>query len=155
MWKNWTLCSLVVGMQYSATTLENSLEVAQKTKYTVTLCVCVLNCFSHVQLFVTYGSSPGSSVHRTLQAGILEWVAMPSSRGSSWLRDGTCVSLLLHWQTGSLPLAPPGKPILLPYDLEILLLDIYSRKLKAYVMNMYRTIAVHKSQKKKWSSTDE
>ena len=28
-------------------------------------------------------SPPGSSVHGILQAGILEWVAMPSSRGSS------------------------------------------------------------------------
>ena len=32
-------------------------------------------------------SLPGSSVHRILQARILEWVAMPSSRGSSQLRD--------------------------------------------------------------------
>ena len=37
-------------------------------------------------------SSPGSSVHGILQARILEWVAMPSSRGSSWLRDRTHVS---------------------------------------------------------------
>ena len=29
------------------------------------------------------GSPPGSSVHGILQARILEWVAMPSSRGSS------------------------------------------------------------------------
>ena len=29
-------------------------------------------------------SPPGSSVHRILQARILEWVAMPSSTGSSW-----------------------------------------------------------------------
>ena len=29
----------------------------------------------------------GSSVHGILQARILEWVAMPSSRGSSQLRD--------------------------------------------------------------------
>ena len=28
-------------------------------------------------------SLPGSSIHGILQAGILEWVAMPSSRGSS------------------------------------------------------------------------
>ena len=28
-------------------------------------------------------SPPGSSVHRILQARILEWVAMPSSRGPS------------------------------------------------------------------------
>ena len=37
-------------------------------------------------------SPPGSSVHRILQARILEWVAMPFSRGSSWPRDGTWVS---------------------------------------------------------------
>ena len=32
-------------------------------------------------------SPPGSSVHGVLQARILEWVAMPSSRGSSQPRD--------------------------------------------------------------------
>ena len=37
-------------------------------------------------------SSPDSSVHRILQARILEWVAIPSSRGSSWPRDRTYVS---------------------------------------------------------------
>ena len=42
-------------------------------------------------------SPPGSSVHGILQARTLEWVAMPSSRGSSWLRDQTLVSD----QTGS------------------------------------------------------
>ena len=36
---------------------------------------------------------PGSSVHSILQAGILEWVSMPSSRASSQLRDGTCLSV--------------------------------------------------------------
>ena len=35
---------------------------------------------------------PGSSVHGILQARILEWVAMPSSRGSSQPRDQTQVS---------------------------------------------------------------
>ena len=35
------------------------------------------------------GSPPGSSVHGILQARMLEWVAMPSSRGSSRPRDGT------------------------------------------------------------------
>ena len=34
----------------------------------------------------------GSSVHGILQARLLEWVAMPSSRGSSKPRDGTQVS---------------------------------------------------------------
>ena len=36
----------------------------------------------------------GSSVHGILQAGILEWVAMSSSRGSSQPRDQTQVSYI-------------------------------------------------------------
>ena len=39
-------------------------------------------------------SLPGFSVHGILQARILEWVAMPFSRGSSWHRDRTMVFLL-------------------------------------------------------------
>ena len=35
---------------------------------------------------------PGSSVHGILQAGVLEWVAVCSCRGSSRPRDGTQVS---------------------------------------------------------------
>ena len=55
---------------------------------------------------------PGSSIHGILQARILEWVAMPYSRGSSRPRDWTCISCLLHWQGRfftTFP-APPGKP---------------------------------------------
>ena len=37
-------------------------------------------------------SSPGSSVHGILQARMLEWVAIPFSRGSSQFRDWTWVS---------------------------------------------------------------
>ena len=37
-------------------------------------------------------SPPGSSVHGILQARILEWVAMPSSRASFSPRDRTGVS---------------------------------------------------------------
>ena len=37
---------------------------------------------------------PGSSVHGILQAIILEWVAVPSFRGSSWPRDQTCISCI-------------------------------------------------------------
>ena len=64
-------------------------------------------------------SLPGSSVHGILQARILEWVALPSSRGSSQPRDLTCVSCLLHWQAGPLPLTPPGKPKLSPSPLNL------------------------------------
>ena len=54
-------------------------------------------------------SRPGSSVHGILQARVLEWVAMPFSRGLCWPEDRTCISCLLHWPVGSLPLVP-GKP---------------------------------------------
>ena len=37
-------------------------------------------------------SPPGSSVHGILQVETLEWVALPSFRGSSGPRDQTCVS---------------------------------------------------------------
>ena len=39
-------------------------------------------------------SPPSSSVHGILQTRILEWIAMPSSRGSSWPRDQTHVSCI-------------------------------------------------------------
>ena len=39
-------------------------------------------------------SLPGSSVHGILQARILEWVAIPFSRGSSQPRDRTQVSCI-------------------------------------------------------------
>ena len=59
----------------------------QKTTFSM-LHVCVLSHFSHVQLFATLWTT----AHRVLlseilQAGILEWVATSSSRGSSQARD--------------------------------------------------------------------
>ena len=56
-------------------------------------------------------SLSGSSFHGILQARILEWVAMPCSRGSSWPRDQTHVSYVSCIGRQILPLAPPGKPI--------------------------------------------
>ena len=40
-------------------------------------------------------SPPGSSVHGILQARILEWIAIPFSRGSSRPRDQTRVGNIL------------------------------------------------------------
>ena len=69
------------------------------------VCVC-----SYAQLYPTLCdpmdcSLLASSVHGILQARILEWVAMPSSRGT-FLTQGSNLHLssLLHWQVGSLPL---------------------------------------------------
>ena len=50
----------------------------------------------------------GSSVHGFLQARMLEWVAMPSSRGSSPPRDPTFISYISLIGRWFLPLAPPG-----------------------------------------------
>ena len=41
-------------------------------------------------------SPPVSSSHGILQARILKWVAMPSSRGSSPPRDGICFSCISY-----------------------------------------------------------
>ena len=52
------------------------------------VCVCAEWLQSCLTLCVPMDCSPsGSSVHGILQARILEWVAMPSSRGSSQPRD--------------------------------------------------------------------
>ena len=65
----------------------------------------MLSHFSHVQLCHCMDCSPpDSSVHEILQARILEWVAIPSSRGSSQPRVQTCVSCIAgrfftHWAT--------------------------------------------------------
>ena len=53
---------------------------------------------SHVRLCDSMDNSPpGSSVHGILQARILQWVPISSSRGSSWPRDWTQVSCIGRW----------------------------------------------------------
>ena len=52
-------------------------------------------------------SPPGSSVYGISQTRILEWVAISSSKGSSWLRDWTRVSCIASRFTTE----PPEKPI--------------------------------------------
>ena len=58
----------------------------------------------------TVCSLPGSSVHGILQARILEWVAMPSSRGSSQPRDQTHHLRLLPLAGRFFTTAPPCEP---------------------------------------------
>ena len=57
-------------------------------------------------------SPPGSPVQGILQARILEWVAVPSCRGSCQTRDQTqvfCGSCIVG---GFFTTEPPGKPVL-------------------------------------------
>ena len=67
------------------------------------------SCFGHVQIFCNPAdcSLPGASVWGILQARILEWAAISSSRGSSRPRDWTCVSCIAG---GFFTAKPPGKP---------------------------------------------
>ena len=72
------------------------------------MCVCAQSLQSCLTLCdpMDY-STPGSSANRSLQARIVEWVAMPFSRESSWSRSWTWVScisciakqILYHWAT--------------------------------------------------------
>ena len=76
---------------------ETSSEKADKNLVAVShimhACVCAKSLWSRVtHCNLRDYSLPGSSVHGLLQATILVWVAMSSSRGSSWPRDQTRVS---------------------------------------------------------------
>ena len=78
----------------------------------LTICTaCELNRCSCIQLFAILWTI-ACQAHQLKGFSRKEYwsTAMPSSRGSSWPRDSTCASCLLHWQAGSLLPAPPGKP---------------------------------------------
>ena len=63
-----------------------------KPSFTCLLQSCLILCVP-----MDY-SPPGLSVHMIFQERIPEWVAMPSSSGSSWDGDWIHISLcLLHW----------------------------------------------------------
>ena len=67
--------------------------------------------FSRLCLTLRYPmdhSLPGSFVHGILQTRILEWVTIPFSKGSSWLRNKTSLLHLLHWQADASPLSHTG-----------------------------------------------
>ena len=75
--------------------------------FVVILCVCPVKSFQSCPTLCKPMdcSSPGSSAHGILQARILEWVAIPFSRGSFWPRDRIPVSriagrLLTIWAIG-------------------------------------------------------
>ena len=91
---------------------EEVFRCSDRNPVCVSVCVCVclfmyMYVCSVAQFCLTlrdpmHCSPPGSSVYGILQARTLEWVAMPSSKGSSSFRDWSLVSFL--------PLVPPGKP---------------------------------------------
>ena len=91
----------------------HSFQVLSADRWELEMCsyirACVLSSFSRVWLRDPMNCGPpGSSVHGILQARTLEWVVMPSSRQSTWHRDGTLIFLgpalqRIHycWDTGN------------------------------------------------------
>ena len=77
--------------------------------------MCVLRAKSLLLCLTLYNSmdcsQPGFATHGILQARILVWVALLSSREFFPLKELNPRLLnLLHWQVSSLPLAPPSTP---------------------------------------------
>ena len=73
-------------------------------------CCCCLVAKLCLTLFDPMDCSPpGSSVHGISQERIMEWVAMPSSRGSSRPRDRTHISCVSYTVGGFFTTRPPGK----------------------------------------------
>ena len=68
-----------------------------------------LSLFSLVQLFATVWTV---ALQAPLSMGFSRKEAIPFSRASSQPGDRIHISCVLHWQVGSLPLVPPGKPIM-------------------------------------------
>ena len=103
LWGGWVDISI-----FTATLLTQALLFKKVPIDTQMYCVCLVTQSCLILCDPMDFSPPGSSVLGILQARILEWVAMLSSRGSS---QGSNPHLLclLHWQVGSLPLEPPGK----------------------------------------------
>ena len=95
--------------------------------YTVCVCVCVcvyVLCVSHSRTIARDCSPPGFFVHGILRARILEWVAIPFSRGSSQLKDQTWVSniagrFFIIWATREITLSPHLNNPGLPFHLKI------------------------------------
>ena len=71
----------------------NYILIEKTSVLSIGMCVCLVS--SAMSDSLADNCSPlGFSVHRILQARILEWVALPSSRGSSWPRGQTHISCI-------------------------------------------------------------
>ena len=118
--------SLIFGLRSFAVLILQAFEVSH----------CPLLIFPSVTLHMSFSQAwelDSSSVHGILQARILEWVVMPSSRGSSqsgvwtWISYVSCIGrrFLYHYchlgsptaqrlQLQSPPREPYNKPLLFP-----------------------------------------
>ena len=95
--KNVAIASLWVGISQAISLLSGFNDLCKRC----VLCLVAQSCLAHCDPLDC--SLPGSCVCGVLQARILEWFAMPSSRGSSQPRSPAL-------RVDSLSPEPPGKP---------------------------------------------
>ena len=79
--------TLLVGMQTSIATMENSVEIPLKAGNRTPIAKSLQSCPTLCD--PTDCSLSGSSIHGIFQARVLEWVAISFSRGSSRAQDQT------------------------------------------------------------------
>ena len=90
--------------------------MSKNRQYLIFICACSVPSIMSNSLQPMDCSPPGSSVHGILQARILEWVAVPSSRGSSQPRNtNPCLLCLLHCRQVLYPLSHLGSPLHVDY----------------------------------------
>ena len=81
----------------------------------------------------------GSTVHGIFQARMMEWVAISSSRETSWPRNQTYISYVscIGRQANSLPLCHMGSPILDYIISQIKSLPIFGKDVPFYFLDRF------------------
>ena len=96
-----TLCPSLIQSQHLLLSLFGKNLCMFLTAHSLFTSLSVARICSFAQLCLTLCdpldcSLPGSSVHGSFQARILEWIAISSSKGSSQPKDRTCISCLVR-----------------------------------------------------------
>ena len=106
---NQQLLQITIFYEISKITIKKQYRHYTECDFNTILCLCAHSCLTFCDFMDC--SPPGSFVHWILQARILGWVVMPSSRGSSRPRGHTRVSCIsctesrffTHWATWEAP----------------------------------------------------
>ena len=105
-WEKSLLSMIFISAYHHTRQAHGRFSVKILSEWSVCVCVCVCALCSVLSLFYPMDCSlPGSSVHGILQARILNWVAIFSSKGFFQLRDQAyafcifCIGkqILYHW----------------------------------------------------------
>ena len=93
---HWFLQGLLTGapLEKSTRSIYSNIFLTQYSITAVGVCVCLVTQSCPTPGDPMNCNSPGSSVHGIFLARILEWVAIPSSRGSFQPRDWTWLSCI-------------------------------------------------------------